>query len=135
MMSKKIVLSTGTLAIIGLGGFIALRLFVRRQFQTGMWNKYNSDRLQYGVAFLLAAYGTVPPTAPTDQEIKSAIAILVEQRIPIWSFDIPTEDEMEVYVQDRAIPASLRQMDTLLNTPWLVEAGIKRGAELLSKAL
>jgi|7_EtaG_2_1085326.scaffolds.fasta_scaffold03582_6 hypothetical protein len=130
MKGGKLFLGT---AALGALSFIGIRYTIRGQVRKGMMQKYATDPLIYGSAFMLAAYGTLSKEGkPTRSQAEGAVEILAEQLVPIWALNIPDEYSIEAYVQDRALAAGLRDIDSLLDTKWIIDEGLMRGGEWIA---
>lgn len=90
---QKILLGTGIAAGVGVGGFVAFRLYVRSEARKVLTEQYKMDKAFYGLELAEAASGR-SWNLPTFEEFLEAIT-------PVWSLKMPDAAINDVLLKGR----------------------------------
>jgi hypothetical protein len=90
---QKILLGTGVAAGVGMGGFVAFRLYVRSQARKVLTEQYKLDKAFYGLELAEAASGS-SWNLPTFEEFLEGVT-------PVWSLAMPDVAINDVILKGR----------------------------------
>jgi hypothetical protein len=72
-----------TFPVLAWGGFLAFRLYVRKEVAKGLVEEYNYAPTIMGHAFYVALHGKMPSRKVTASEMKGLARLLSRQIVPI----------------------------------------------------
>ena len=89
------------------GGFIAFRLYVRKEVHKALMGEYDYAPLTMGNVFYSAVHGSIPLRKVTRKEMKRLARTLSTEFVPLMALGIPTTEGLRAEIKQRAVPSAL----------------------------